>query len=438
MKIALLGFAGQGNAGYEYWNTPDNTIVIHDLDPAVSLPAGAKSQLGKAYLDNLDQYDVLIRTPSLYPGDIQKANPQAPNILGKVTTVTNEFMRVCPTQNIIGVTGTKGKGTTSTLITRMLEATGKRVHLGGNIGIPPLDLLKNDIKPEDWVVLELANFQLIDLTYSPHIAVCLMVEPEHLNWHSDLDEYLDAKRQLFKNQTKDDIAVYYSVNDFSRSIAAASPGQLIPYMAASGAEVIEDKIVVEGQEICRLADIQLLGKHNWQNVCAATTAVWQISPDPVNLRIAIVGFEGLPHRLEVVREIDGVRYYNDSFASAPGATSAAIEAVAGHKVMIVGGFDRGLPLEELAKVFVSHQQDLRRVLLIGDSAVKLEKELKAHGFNNYDLLHTKDLNEIVSHAKLCAQQGDSVVFSPGFASFDMFKNFEDRGLQYKEIINSLT
>ncbi|MES2970776.1 MAG: UDP-N-acetylmuramoyl-L-alanine--D-glutamate ligase [Patescibacteria group bacterium] len=438
MKIAILGFAGEGHAAFEYWDKGGNDITVCDLDVKINAPKNAKTQLGKNYLKNLDRFDLLVRTPSLHPKDIVVANPESTAILRKVTTGTNEFMRVLPSKNVIAVTGTKGKGTTSTLLTKMLEASGKRVHLGGNIGIPPLDMLKNNIQANDWVVLELSNFQLIDLKYPPAIGVCLMVEPEHLNWHTNIDEYLEAKRQLFRHQAENDLAVYYANNRYSLSIAEASPGILMPYMAAPGADVIEEEtVVIEDTEICKVSDVRLLGKHNWQNVCAAVTVAWQITHNPKAIKKAITSFAGLPHRIEFVREVDGVRYYNDSFATGPGAATAALTAIPGKKIMIVGGFDRGLDLTELARTFVKHQDDLRRVILIGASAARLEKELLAHGFNNYDLLKSKDLKEIINHARQSAHGGDSVVFSPGFASFDMFNNFEERGLLFKEYVNSL-
>lgn len=438
MQIAIVGYGDQGQAAYEYWHKGTNRLAICDINSDLQVPSGVEARLGEGYLKNLGAYDLIIRSPIIHPRDILRANTDTPDILDRVTTVTNEFFKVCPTTNIIGVTGTKGKGTTSTLIAKMLEAAGKTVHLGGNIGIPPLRLLKNNIQPDDWVVLELANFQLIDLRHSPRLAVCLMVEPEHLNWHENIDEYLDAKRQMFKYQAETDVAIYYARNNYSVSIAQASSGLLIPYMAAPGAQIKGEEVVIDNQKICPLDEIRLLGKHNWQNVCAAVTAVWQVCQEPAVLRQAIAAFSGLPHRLELVREVDGVRYYNDSFASAPGAAIAAMEAVEGPKVMIIGGFDRGLELEDLARAIVINHEGLRRVVLIGASARKLETELKAHGFQNYDLLVSQNMSEIVAHARLSARQGDSVVLSPGFASFDMFKNFEDRGLQYKEAVNALS
>ncbi|HSX23522.1 MAG TPA: UDP-N-acetylmuramoyl-L-alanine--D-glutamate ligase [Candidatus Saccharimonadales bacterium] len=443
MKIAILGFGKEGRAAYEYWHKAAHEVTVCDQSSDIRLPNKVGSQTGKGYLKNLDRFDLLIRTPALHPRDIVEANPNSPDILAKVTTGTNEFFQVCPTKNIIGITGTKGKGTTSTLIVKMLEAAGKRAHLGGNIGTPALELLKHDIKTDDWVVLELSNFQLIDLKSSPVISVCLLIEPEHLNWHADIDEYLEAKRQLIRNQTEDNVAIYYADNQYSLSIAQASPGILIPYMAAPGAEVIEneidkEKVVIDGRTICDVNDIRLLGRHNWQNVCAAVTVVWQIAREPASLQQVIKSFPGLPHRLEFVREIDGVRYYNDSFGSAPGAAIAAMNAIEGQKVMIVGGFDRGLDLDELARAFETHQETLRRVVLVGASAKRLEAEMKAHGFTNYDLLTAKNIETIVDHARSSAQPGDSVVLSPGFASFDMFKDFEQRGIKYKKYVNSLS
>lgn len=439
VRVAILGYGSEGRAAFDYWNTGGNQITVCDIDTAMNLPNGVGAKLGEDYLKGLGEFEVLVRSPGIHPQDIVSANRDMPDILERVTSVTNEFFRVCPTKNIIGVTGTKGKGTTSTLIANMLEAAGKKVHLGGNIGIAPLELLKDPIQPEDWVVLELSSFQLIDLKHSPPIAVCLMIEPEHLNWHTSLDEYLDAKRHLFRNQTENDIAIYNTDNNYSRSIAEVSPALKIPYMTAPGAEVVNGgKLVIDSKQICKISDIKLLGQHNWQNVCAAVTAVWQICPDPEALHQAIAGFTGLPHRLELVREVDGVKYFNDSFASAPGATIAAMKAITGMKVMIVGGFDRRLELEELAQAIVKHKLELRRLVLVGASARKLETQLKALGFTNYDLLNFKNMTEIVQHAQDCAQQSDSVVLSPGFASFDMFKNFEDRGLQFKAVVNALS
>jgi UDP-N-acetylmuramoylalanine--D-glutamate ligase len=435
MKIAILGYGLQGESSYHYWNKDGNQLAVCDLNTSTSVPEGVEAQLGEAYLNNLDRFDLIVRTPFLYPKAIVDAN--GPGILGKVTTNTNEFFRVCPSQNIIGVTGTKGKGTTSTLITKLLEADGKTVHLGGNIGTPPLDLLKNGIGPDDWVVLELANFQLIDVHYSPHIAICLMVSPEHLDWHPDTEDYFKAKEQLFRYQKSDDIAIYDAQNEISKRIAGSGEGRKLPYMEPPGSNVVDGKIMIDNQIVCETADLKLLGQHNWQNVCAAVTALWQLSQDITSMRSVITNFHGLPFRLEFRREVDGVRFYDDSFASAPPAAIAAIEAIPEKKVMIIGGFDRGLDLTELAEELKKRSDNIRKVLIIGASARRLAGILSKHGFTDFTISESKDMPGIVQKARELASPGDAVVLSPGFPSFDMFKNFEERGQQFNSAVEAL-
>ncbi len=438
MNIAIIGFAREGQAAYEYWNRDSHELTICDQNKATAIPKGAHAQLGADYLKNLGQFDLIIRTAGLHPRQIADANPETPDILRRVMTSANELLHVCPSRNIIGVTGTKGKGTTSVLISKILEAAGYRTYLAGNMGIPPLKLLEKDIKPDDWVVLELSSFQLIDITASPHIAVCLMINEEHLNWHADYKEYVTAKQQLFRWQRPEDIAIYYGPDADSKSVASASSGKHIPYMQAPGAEVLhDDRIVIDGQPICHVSEIKLLGKHNWQNVCAAVAAVWQITHDVAAIRKAVINFEPLPHRLELVRETGGVSYYNDSFSSAPPAAMAAIDAVPGRKIMIIGGQDRGLNLSELAETISAHTNNIRKIMIIGEAAPRIEKALSAQGFTDYKRLQHTTMPDIVAKAQHIAQAGDSVVLSPGFPSFDMFKDFEDRGEQFKAAVNDL-
>jgi UDP-N-acetylmuramoylalanine--D-glutamate ligase len=435
MKIAILGYGGQGRSAYDYWRSPENQITVCDKDESLELPGDVTKHLGPDHLKSLDQFDVIVRSPIVHPSDIVAAN--TPDILDKVTSVTNEFMRVCPSRNIVGVTGTKGKGTTSTLIAKILQTAGKRVHLAGNIGTPPLDILDEDIQPEDYVVLELANFQLIDLKQSPHIAVCLMVVPEHLDWHHDEAEYVTAKQQLFVHQSANDIAIYYADNPTSKQVASASPGRQIPYYAAPGALIANDTVTIQNIVTCRTDEIRLLGKHNWQNVCAAVTAVWQITQDVEAIHRAITSFSGLEHRLELVRTLDGVAYYNDSFASGAAATAAALESIPVPKVMLIGGYDRGLNLDEFAESLKKSNDSIKKVVLIGAAAQRTAEVLDAHGFDNYEIFASKDIREITKHAKQLAQAGDAVVLSPGFASFDMFKNFEERGNRFKAAVHEL-
>jgi UDP-N-acetylmuramoylalanine--D-glutamate ligase len=434
MRIAIVGYGKQGSSSYEYWQQ-GNELTICDADPHLVVPEGAASRLGPDYLQQLDEFDLIVRSPIIHPRDIVAAN--SPAIVEKVTSNTNEFFRVCPTKQIIGVTGTKGKGTTTTLIALMLEKAGRRVHVAGNIGTPPLELLKNDIRPDDIVVLELANFQLIDIHYSPAVAVCLVVSPEHQDWHTDLEEYYQAKARLFIHQKPSDIAIYYAPNDDSQAIAAHGEGRKLPYFAAPGA-VIEDEVIrINGQTICPTPEVKLPGRHNLQNACAAATTVWQIAPEIAPIADVLRTFEGLPYRIEFRREVNGIRYYNDSFASAPLAPLAAIEAVPGKKVMILGGYDRGLDLSELADGIVRQQADIETLLLIGASGERLADSLRDSSYNNFTLSPAKDMVAVVKAATALAHSGEAVVLSPGFASFDMFKNFEDRGQQFNKAVDAL-
>lgn len=437
MNIVILGFGAQGKSSLKYWQKLGASVTVADINPKLELTDGVTGKLGPDYLSNLDQYDRIVRAPIIHPHQIVEANPDSPNILEKVTSNTNEFFHTSKTKNIIGVTGTKGKGTTSTLITKMLEASGKKAHLIGNIGTPPLDV-SEQIQPDDWVVMELANFQLIDLKYSPHIAVCVMVEPEHLDWHEDTEEYISAKQQLFINQKETDIAIYYHDNELSEEVASASIGRLVSYYSPDGAYVKDDKEVwIENQKICGVEEIKLVGKHNWQNICAAITAIWQIDQNIKAIRQVVTTITSLHYRLEFVREVGGVKFINDSFSSAPGACNAAINAISGPKIIIIGGKDRMLDLKELCQEVIKNSSSISKILLIGDAKDRIAKEFKSVGFDNFIIIKETTMAEIVHKAKNLAKPGDSVVLSPGFPSFDMFKNFEDRGDKFVSEVNAL-
>lgn len=434
MKVAIVGFGREGRSALPYWLSRSAEVTICDQNQDIEVPEGVATQLGADYLKNLGRFEVIVRTVGMHPKIILAENP---GVKDKITTNLDEFFRVCPTKNIIGVTGTKGKGTTCSLIVNMLEAAGKHVFLGGNYGIPAFTFL-DKLTKDSWVVLELSSFMLYDLTHSPHIAVCLMVQPEHLDWHGDKDDYFRSKANLFAHQKDDDIAIYFANNIDSHKIASVSPGDKIAYYDEPGAYIHDDKVMIDQTVLCKTDELKLLGKHNWQNVCAAVTAVWQVTQAPDAIRKVLVSFAGLPHRLEFVREADGVKYFNDSFSPDPYATIAAIQAIAGKKVLVLGGYDgRKLPLDTLTKTIKEHQKDISAVILIGASAERLAGELKTAGFDNFFLSPAKNMAEIVARAKAHAKKGDAVVFSPGFPSFDMFKDFEDRGLQFKEAVHKL-
>lgn len=443
MRIALLGYDRQGRSAYDYWGK-GNEITICDRDPQVDLPPHVEVQLGDNYLDNLDRFNLIIRTPGLHPRKIVEANGD--RILRKVTTVTEEFFRNCPA-TIIGVTGSKGKGTTSTLITEILKAAGKTVYLGGNIGIPPLDLLKHNIQPTDYVVLELANYQLIDLHVSPPIAVCLVVTPEHLDWHKDMQEYIDSKKNIFKYQNDTDTAIFNRLSDFSTEVASVSPALKLSYEVPAphilpeektGAYILNEYIYYEDIQICAVSEVALLGRHNLENICAAIAATWKLIDGNTQLLTSVFkSFKNLPNRLELVRTLNDVDYYNDSFSSAIVATVAAIETITKPKVLIVGGYDRGLDVSELAQAIVAHKTDIHKVIVIGQTAEKIQRALSAAGFTEFEVLDKPDMIDIVTTAQAASTRGDAIVFSPGFASFDMFKDFEERGTKFRDSVNKL-
>lgn len=432
MNIAILGFGAQGKSAYEYWSSDGHDITVCDHNE-VEVPNSVNTKFGSDYLNGLDGFDLIVRSPSIHPRDIVTAN--TPSVLQKITTNTNEFFRVSPTKKIIGVTGTKGKGTTSTLITKMLEAAGERVHLAGNIGTPPLELLKGDLRMNDWVVLELANFQLIDLQYSPVLAVCLMVVPEHLDWHQDYQEYISSKTQLFTHQTNRDIAVYYAESSISHQIASAGSGQKVPYYAPPGAHVVNGAVVIDDNTICKTNEIKLLGAHNWQNACAAITAVWQITRDTEAMKKVLTSFSGIQHRLEFVREAHKVRYYDDSFGTTPETAIVAIEAFKEPKVVILGGSDKGAQYDELANTVAA--SNVRAVILIGQQGHSIKKALEAANYSGDIADGGADMHDIVETAKRHAKHGDVVLLSPACASFDMFDNYQARGELFKAAVKSV-
>ncbi len=436
MKVAILGYGGQGQCALEYWSNQGAEVTVCDKNVDAVVPPHTTTRLGDHYLESLNQFDLLVRTPALHPKDIIDAN-QDPTILAKVTSVTNEFFRVCPTKNLVGITGTKGKGTTSSLLAKMLQASGKKVHLGGNIGIPPLELLKNNIAEDDWVVLELANFQTLDLEYSPPIAVCLMMVPEHLDWHDDFQDYKNAKKPLFSHQNERDIAIYFGDNEHSKEIAGSGRAKLIPYYSPPGAFVnLKGEVQIDEVVICHTNDVALLGKHNWQNICAAITAFWQVSQDANAIRSVVTSFSGLEHRLELVRELDGVKYYNDSFGTTPETAIVAVQAFDQPKVLIVGGSDKGAPFDELAKTIAG--ANIRGVITIGNTGPKIAELIRSNNPNANIIEGVEKIPEMVAKAQELSQSGDIVLLSTGCASFGLFQNYKDRGERFKSAVKALS
>jgi UDP-N-acetylmuramoylalanine--D-glutamate ligase len=441
MQVALVGYGVENQAVYRYLAKKGVAMTICDQKADLEVPTGVQAQLGDTYLDNLDRFDQVIRSVGIHPDILLAKNP---TIKPKITTAVNLFFEDCKTP-IIGVTGTKGKGTTSKLIHKILEAAGKKTVLAGNIGIPMLDVLE-EAAACDYVVLELSSFQLYDARQSPHIAVCLMVVPEHLNWHADLADYAHAKGNLFRYQNNTDIVVYDAFNTLSTQIASSSPAttKLTYAVPEPDAHVISlcttyvegDEIFCRKQPVMRIADVKLPGRHNLENVCAAIAATWDITGGNIDaIRQAITGFTGLDYRLQTVRELNGVTYVNDSFSTTPETAIAALRAFPAPKILIAGGADKGIPFDELTNVIVG--SNVKTVLAIGERGPTIAKLLQARGYTNFITSGLDNMQAIVEKAHSLAEPGDVVLLSTGCASFGMFTDYKDRGDQFNEAVKSL-
>ncbi|HXH26814.1 MAG TPA: UDP-N-acetylmuramoyl-L-alanine--D-glutamate ligase [Candidatus Acidoferrum sp.] len=424
-KIAIVGFGIEGQSAYRYFARHGHDITIFDAK-TVEVPEGAKAEFGPDIYDHLNGFDMVIRTPGLRPDRIKTD--------AEVSSVTREFFKHCPAP-IIGVTGTKGKGTTSTLIYKILQAAGKTAHLLGNIGVPALDELDN-VKADDIVVYELSSFQLWDLDRSPHVAVVLMIESEHMDVHTDLNEYLNAKARIVEYQTPEDVTVYLPTNYHTADIAMRGDGRKIPYTQEPGAYVEGGWILIDDHAIIATKKLQLPGRHNIDNACAAVTAAWQITQDTAAMAKALEEFEGLDHRLKLVGEVEGVRYYDDSFATIPGSAIVALRAFEQPKIIILGGSDKGADFTQLGQEIA--RQNVRTAILIGLMRDRLKEALTAAGFTKIELFDEQStMPQIVAKAKAIAQPGDVVLLSPACASFDMFKNYKDRGEQFTAAVKTL-
>lgn len=413
MKVAIAGYGIEGKASYEYWLAKGDEVAIADERTELAgVPADVETILGADAFAHLGEFDRIIRAPSIRPDKLPYGD--------KVWSATNEFFAECPAP-IIGVTGTKGKGTTSSLIASILRAAGKTVHLVGNIGQPALEVLPH-IAPDDIVVYELSSFQLWDLQKSPHVAVVLMIEPDHLDVHADFVEYVAAKANIARHQTADDTVVYYAANEYSSQIAMASLAAKIEY------PFVVDEFV---------DSLHIPGRHNVDNAAAAIAASREYVTDPAIIRQGLASFTGLPHRLKFIREVGGVKYYDDNYSSAPGSTLAAVRAFTAPEILILGGYDKGVDLSDLTAQ-LAKQENLKSIVLIGQTGLRLRTLLEQHGYQDIVLLEgSPSMQVIVDIATEQAAPGDVVIMSPACASFDMFKNFADRGDQFVQVVEAL-
>lgn len=427
MKIAIAGYGLEGKSNYEYFKSRGDVTIVDERETVDDLPAGVPTILGAGAFDKLGGFDMVVRTAGLSPRKIMTD--------GKVWSATNEFFAQCMTP-IIGVTGSKGKGTTASLIASILRAAGKTVELVGNIGVPALSALER-ANAADVVVYELSSFQLWDLEKSPQTAVVLMIEPDHLDVHADMQDYVQAKAQIARHQAPGDLLVVHGANEYSQSIAAQSAAVKVNYPSTESAHVADGAFWYGDARLCDVTALHLPGRHNLDNACAAIDACWPLVQDGATIAQGLSGFAGLPHRLKFVREVAGVRYYDDSIATTPGSAIAALAAFDEPKVMILGGSDKGASYDTLADS-VATLGTVRAVVAVGQTGGRIADLLEAKGAGEIVARVTaKTMSEIVRAASERAQPGDVVILSPASASFDMFKSYADRGEQFIAAVEAL-
>ena len=398
-------------------------------------------ELGEDNLSRLKGFDIIFRSPSALP---TKHEFQSAVKKGAILTSEIEMVLKLAPCKIIGVTGTEGKTTTTSLIYEICKKAGYNCFLGGNIGKPIFTKI-NQMKPEDIVILELSSFQLMGMTVSPNIAVVTNIFPDHLNVHKSYEEYQDAKKSIFRNQTEEGIVILNKDNEITEKFADEVKGKTIFF---SSTKKLKNGYVYDREDgfikkctdgkcekILNKNDIKLRGVHNYENICSALAATETVASKEAQIE-AVKNFKGVEHRLEFVREIDGVKYYNDSIGTSPASTIAGLNAFDENIILLAGGSDKGLDYKEIGEVIA---KKVGTLILTGPTAQKIEEATKQalSEEKNIEIIHTNNLEESVKVAKEKARSGDIVLLSPASASFDAFKNFEERGNYFKTLVNNL-
>lgn len=441
-KVAILGFGIEGKDLCDFLVSCGARITVFDQKPEAELgdievykKGGVGFITGLDYLNKgLSGFEYIFRSPGIYRYIPEIVEAEKDGAI--ISSATKLFFDLCPGK-IIGVTGTKGKGTTSTLIYEILKNGGKSVFLAGNIGKPMLGLLPQ-LNNNSLVILELSSFQLHDLEKSPHIAVVLFVVAEHLNIHKDIDEYIAAKSNIVKFQTENDFAILDADNEISSSFSKLTKAIVRYYskdQKTNGAYVFNGEIYVGDVEIGKTENLQIIGRHNWENVCAAASAGRALGVDVKAMKEAIFSFKGLEHRLELVATFNGVKYYNDSFSTTPETTIAAIKSFSSPIILIAGGSEKGSDYTEMGIKIAG--STVKTLVLIGDMAEKIKNVVSEAGYKGEMIFRPSSMPEIVDEAHLRAKPGDIILLSPACASFGMFLNYKDRGMQFKSNVGKI-
>jgi UDP-N-acetylmuramoylalanine--D-glutamate ligase len=425
LRVAIVGYGVEGRAAERYWSRLGWEVIVHDSRADVRSPADVTAMIGKDYLREFIGVDLIVRSPSVRPDQLPANIP--------TTSVTREFFNKCHA-TIIGVTGTKGKGTTCSVIMSILSAAGKTALFGGNVGRPPLDFLPT-LARDHLVVLELSNFQLMDMTASPEVAVVLALTPDHLNWHSDVAEYFSVKGSIIRYQESTDMVLFDSTNQESASMAAGSAGRKIGIGNEEGVYIADSSIYYAGRQIIGLNEIPLAGRHNVWNVCAAVGATFDLVAGNVEmLRRGTRASNPLPHRLAVVGTYNERLFVDDSCSTTPEAAIAALDAFEGPKVVIMGGSSKGADFGQLADAV--RRSNVRYVLLVGVEGATIGEALSARGFVDFQR-QPGSMADIVEEARRISRPGDVVLLSPACASYGDYVDYSERGEKFADAVERL-
>lgn len=415
-------------------------LLGESYDELRSLGAGFIN--GDGYLDTLTDFDVVFRTPGMYFN-----NPKLKAAMDKGVVITSEmevFFDLCPCR-IYAVTGSDGKTTTTTIIAGLLERSGKKVYKGGNIGKALLPLIE-EVEEDDAAVVELSSFQLISMRRSPDTAVITNIAPNHLDVHGTMEEYIDCKKNLIVHQNAFSKTVLNLDNETTNNLSSLVRGKLVKFsrrvVPECGAFLSEDNWLCYNEygrvtKIIEASDIKIPGIHNVENYLAAISAVWgEVSLETI--RDMAENFGGVEHRIEFVRELNGVKWYNDSIATSPTRVLAGLNSFSQKLIVIAGGYDKKIPFEPMAETV---NDKVKALILMGVTADKIQKavtEASNYSSDNLKIYRVSSMEEAVEKAKEIAQSGDIVTLSPACASFDLYPNFEARGIHYKNIVKELS
>ena len=435
-NIPLLKQLACENCDVTLFDQKEKENINEDIQKLIN-EKKLKCFLGQNYLEGLKSFDIIFRSPSLLPSNPYLKEEESRGCY--ITTEVEEVIKYAPCK-VIGITGSKGKTTTTTIVSKILENLGYNVYVGGNIGTPLFTKIEQ-LKETDIVVLELSSFQLMGMRTSPDIAVVTNISPDHLDIHGSYEEYINAKKYIFKNAKKNSILVLNSEDEIVKNFAHEFEGEVRYFGTNSNLDTYylkENKIWNKEKEIIDTTKLILKGEHNYINICAALSAIKDFIKDTSNLEAILKNIPSVPHRLEFVREIDGVKWYNDSASTTPDKCLGGLSAFSEKIVLIAGGSDKNIPYTPLAKPVT---EKVSKLILFGQTKNKIYdavmEEVKKTNNRSLKIYVLDDLESAISVAKKVAVSGEVVLFSPASASFDMFKNAYQRGDIFKKLVNDI-